>query len=328
MIGRRLFKCSLIIGLVSILIGGFSVGPGSAADTHYSALCGPVGGSGFSFMSVWAPVINSTLNVNISVQSRGGAAMTTRLISGNIGNFGLSTAALAYEGWMGEAEWADKKKLTDNRTIAVFMPYVFQCYGLAKSNIRKVEDLNGKVVSFNRKGSTTQAWLFQWKDIIGLRPSKVVNVGPGQGSRLIADGRIDAQWTAGTCPHARTQELAASHKIFVIGFGKENVEKILDKYPSVSHYVIKAGTYKGAPTQDLDTIADSMMLICNKNVPDDLVYNIVKTTFEKKKDLVKGFSRFKLVDIENITRSSIPLHPGAVRFYKEKGINLPDKLIP
>lgn len=326
---KHLSRIILLLVGVSICVSIFSAGFIEAAErpNRLSALCGPVGGSGFSFMSVWAPVINSTLNLNISVQSRGGNAMTARLVDAGEGNFGLSTAGLCYQGRQGTAEWANNKKLTDMRTIIVFQPYVFQAYGLAKSGIKKLEDLNGKVVSFNRKGSSTQTWLEQWAPLLGLKPSKIVNVGPGQGNRLLADGRIDAQFSSGTVPHARTMELEANHKIFVIGFGKENVEKITQKFPEVSPYLIKAGTYKSLDHDEYST-ADALMMIVHKDIPDDLVYDVTKATFDKKDDLVKGNSRFKLVKIENIFQSTIPLHPGAVRFYKEKGIKLPDKLIP
>jgi len=315
----------LVILVFGLLL--FSQANAFDKDMKLSALCGPVGGSGFSFMSVWAPVINSALDTNISVQSRGGNAMTARLVDSGTGHFGLTTAGLSYQGMVGKADWANNQKLTNMRAVAVFQPYVFQAYGLEKSGIKKFEDLNGKAVSYNRKGTSTQTYLEQWSDLLGLKPAKIIYLGPGQGNKMIADGRLDAQFTTGTVPHNATLELEANHKIFVISFGKELVDKIVAQHPEVSPYTIKAGTYKSLD-HDVYTIADALLLIAHKDLPDDLVYSIVKTTFEKKKELVQGFSQFKRASVENIFKSTIPLHPGAVKFYKEQGISLPDKLLP
>jgi TRAP transporter TAXI family solute receptor len=319
----------MVFILVILLSGFFLFSQANAFDKtmKLSALCGPVGGSGFGFMSVWAPVINSELDLNISVQSRGGNAMTARLVDNGSGHFGLTTAGLAYQGRVGKADWANHEKLTNMRGVAIFQRYVFQAYGLAKTGINKFEDLNGKVVSYNRKGTSTQTYLSQWGDILGLKPSKIYHLGPGQGNQMISDGRLDAQFTTGAVPHNATLELQANHKIFVISFGKELSEKIVAEHPEVSPYTIKAGTYKSLD-HDVYTVADGLMLIAHKDLPADLVYSVVKTTFEKKKELVQGFAPFKRAEVENIVQSTIPLHPGAVKFYKEKGLSLPDKLLP
>lgn len=326
---RKIWVKHCLLVLTVLFFGLFICSQARAYDKNMkiAALCGPVGGSGFSFMSVWAPIINSVLDINISVQSRGGNAMTARLVNSGTGDFGLSTSGLCYQGMVGEAKWAQNQKLSNLRVVAVFQPYVFQAYGLAKSGIKKLSDLNGKTVSFNRRGTSTQTWLQQWAPLLGLKPGRIFYVGPGQGDKLLADGRIAAQFTSGTMPHTATLELESNHKIFVIGFGKKNVEKILAKYPEVSAYTIKAGTYKGLD-HDEYSIADALLLITNKNVPDDLIYDVLKTTFEKRKELIQGFARFKQAKIENIVHSSIPLHPGAVRFYEEHGIKIPQRLLP
>lgn len=291
-----------------------------------SALCGPEGGSGFALLSVWAPIIAKETGANLSVQATGGNVANTIMVNKKQADFGLSTSALAAEAVNG-ADWTNGQKLTDNRLVAVLQTYVAQYYTLEKSGIKSFDDVNGKHISLGNAGTGSDQWGRRVLDTFGIKPKKISNLAPGQGNDLLKDQLLDVQSVFGSLPHNSITELQASGDIRVFGLGKEKSEQFAAKFPGLTVKEIPAGTYKNQK-EPIYSIAEPVILIANKNLPDDLVYEITKATFEKKADLMASYKPFKEVKIEDVGVGSIPLHPGAYKYYVEKGIKVPDKLAP
>lgn len=291
-----------------------------------SAVCGPEGGSGFSLLSVWAPIINKETGANLSVQATGGNLANTVMVNKRQADFGLSTAALAAEGWNG-ADWTNGLKLTNNRLVAIFQSYVAQYYGLAKKNIKSLEDMNGKHISLGNAGSGSDTWGRRVLQTFNIKPAKISNLAPGQGSNLLKDELLDVQAVFGSVPHNAILQLQTTEDVIVFGLDKEKAEKFVAKYPGLYVYEIPAGTYKNQK-EPIYSISEPVVLIANKDLPDDLVYEITKATFEKQNDLASGYKPFKQVKIQDVVQSPIMLHPGAYKYYIEKGIKIPDKIAP
>jgi TRAP transporter TAXI family solute receptor len=103
---------------------------------------------------------------------------------------------------------------------------------------------------------------------------------------------------------------------------------IIGKYPSMALGAIPKGTYKSNPDKDIPTLTMWNFMAVHKDAPADFVYEVVKKTFENVDILVAAHPSAKEVKPGAIINSPIPLHPGAVQYYKEKGIAIPDKLLP
>lgn len=291
-----------------------------------TAVCGPEGGSGFALLSVWAPIITKETGANLSVQATGGNVANTIMVNKKQADFGLSTSALAAEGLNG-ADWTNNQKLGNYRLVAVLQTYVAQYYGMSKKNIKSIEDLNGKHISLGNAGSGSDTWSRRVLQTFNIKPSKISNLAPGQGNGLLKDGLLDVQAVFGSMPHNSISELQTTEDITVFGLGKEKSEQFAAKYPGLVVTEIPAGTYKNQK-EPIYSIAEPVVLIANKDLPDDLVYEITKATFDKQSELAAGYKPFNKVKIQDAAKGSVMLHPGAYKYYLEKGIKIPDKIAP
>ena len=291
-----------------------------------TAVCGPEGGSGFALLSVWAPIVGKETGANLSVQATGGNVANTIMVNKNQADLGLTTSALAAEGLIG-ADWTNNQKLGNYRLVAVLQTYVAQYYGMSKRNIKSIDDLNGKHISVGNAGSGSDTWSRRVLKTLNINPGKISNLAPGQGNGLLKDGLLDVQAVFGSMPHNAIVELMTTNDVTVVGLGKEKSEQFAAKYPGLIVYEIPAGTYKNQK-EPIYSIAEPVVLIANKDLPDDLVYEITKATFEKQNGLVAGSKPFKEVKIQDAGKGSIMLHPGAYKYYMEKGIKIPDKIAP
>jgi hypothetical protein len=124
-------------------------------------------------------------------------------------------------------------------------------------------------------------------------------------------------------PNAGIQDVSAVKKIRVLSMSDEDIKALQQKYPFFSPFTLKANTYQGQTT-DVNTVAVQAILVAHKDLPDDVVYNLTKTLWENQASLAQANAKANYMDPKNPVKAiTIPLHPGAVKYYKEQGINLP-----
>jgi TRAP transporter TAXI family solute receptor len=152
----------------------------------------------------------------------------------------------------------------------------------------------------------------------------------GQASDMAAnlqDGLIDAFPFCAGVPIAAYSELETTNKVRFFTYTDDEIKKLQQAMPELSNSVIPKGTYK-QQTEDHRTVGVYNFGIAHKDLPESLVYAITKTVLENNPQMVKGHAAAKETLIENWNRNTfLPFHPGAVRYYKEKGINLPANLV-
>jgi TRAP-type uncharacterized transport system substrate-binding protein len=93
----------------------------------------------------------------------------------------------------------------------------------------------------------------------------------------------------------------------------------------MSGYEIAPGTYKG-PKEPVRTVASYIVMVVRADAPESLVYALVKSTFDKKAALAGAHKSFAAIDPKDIVHATVPVHPGAAKFYQERGVTLPAKL--
>jgi TRAP transporter TAXI family solute receptor len=293
-----------------------------------SLAVGPIGSHGFLVGSTWAPVINKELGLNIAVENTGGAVHNCKLVAAGTVGMGMSYMGIALDGWEGKAKWADNKKLRSFRVWAVEFPMATYFYTLKKSGIEKLQDLNGKVVSLNRLGSGSNLWGNLIFKELGIKPKRIATVSPSDSNNLLRDGGIDAALCQGTPPHPAIAELSTTQDIHVISFSPKERDQLMKKFPKLMKpYTVPAGTYKGQDKPIL-TLTDYEVFLVNTSVPDDMMYMVTKTFWEKHDELIKKLAKFKLVKAEDIVKSPVPISRGAYLYYKEIGIKIPEDIMP
>lgn len=285
---------------------------------------GPAGGFGFPTGSAWASAVGGEVGVPISVEATTGLQVNPLMIEDKKAEIGLSAGDTSLEGWNG-ADWTKGRQIRAQRALVVLDPWVMQFYTTRKSGIAALTDMNGKSVNPSRRRSWTDNVLRDMVETLGLKPGRISNVGPNDANSLLGDGRLDVAAVAGAIPHPAMSEFEVSHDMALIPMSKEEQQKFLAKQKALFAYDIPANSYKGQ-TRPIATVASYNIYIVHKDLPESLVYALAKATFSKKDQLAAAHKAFARMDAKNIVYATVPLHPGAARYFEEQGIRLPEKL--
>lgn len=287
----------------------------------------PSGGTYYVWAGGFAKLLNDKVGVQTTVEATGGPLHNTQLLEAKKLDFAMVTAGPVWEGYTG-AEWAKGKKHESLRIIFPMYTTYFQIYSLAKTGIKGIADLNGKSVGVGPVGGTSAVYLPKIFEAAGIKPSRVVNASSTDLNSQAKDGLIDANGQALGLPWGTITELESTNDVNAYGVPKDVAAKFIEKFPYFSTGIIPKGTYKSNPNSDIPTLTMWNFMTVHKDAPEDFVYEVVKKTFENVDILMAAHKSAEEVKIGNIQHSPIPLHPGAVRYYKEKGIAIPDKLLP
>jgi hypothetical protein len=200
-------------------------------------------------------------------------------------------------------------------------------YSLKTTGIKSILDLNGKSVGVGPVGGTPATY---WPKILqeaGIKPKRIVNAGSSDLNSQLKDGMLDANGQSVGLPWVTITEVETTHDVNVYGVPADIAKKINEKIPSLALGSMPKGTYKSNPDHDIPTLTVWNFMAVHKDAPEDFVYEVLKATFANVDILIAAHKSAQEVKPEAIAYSPIPLHPGAVKFYKEKGIAIPDRMI-
>jgi TRAP transporter TAXI family solute receptor len=210
----------------------------------------------------------------------------------------------------------------------VLYPNKFHIVTLEGLGINKVADLKGRRVSTGPPRSGTEVKANRVLEAAGLNPDKDIvreRLTVQESGNALKDRKIDAFFWSGGIPTAAVTDLAASPGVKVKLLDHlEVLEPLVNKYgPLYVKDVIPAKSYPG---QDKDAQVTTVwnVLVTSADTPDEVAYNIVKTMFEKKEDMVRVHKESQNFDFKYQTNAAIviPFHPGAVKYFREKGLNV------
>lgn len=309
----------LIVAALVFVIG--LVSTGWAQDVKLILATGGTAGTYYPFGGAMAKIWNSKIpGLNVTAQATGASAENVRLINRDEVELALvqsDTIDFAYYG-----KEAFKERLTKMAAIAVLYPEIIQIVVRGDSNIRSFADLKGVKVGVGAPGSGTEANFRQFLDVYGMKKEDVNGqfLSFAESAEQFKDKHIDAFFVTAGIPNAAIMDVAASHSIRILSLPEDKVAALEKKYPFLSAATIPANTYKGQ-TSDVKTVAVSAVLIAATKLKEDLVYQITKALFENQAELAAAHAKGKELNIKKAAKGvSIPYHPGAVKYYKEKGV--------
>jgi len=210
-------------------------------------------------------------------------------------------------------------------------PHHYHVVTLQDKDIKTIYDIKGKRVSVGAPGSGTEFKTnLVLQEALGIPYSsfKVFRLSFTENANALKDGTIDVGIWDVAAPTSSVMDLSMTRDIYIIPFSKEDIDKICEKFPFYSPFEMPAGIYKG---QDKPIINPSVWntVACTASLDEELVYNLVKQVFAHI-DYLKNIHPFaKYTTPENAVRHSvIPLHPGAIKYYREVGLTVPERLLP
>ncbi|WP_011582933.1 MULTISPECIES: TAXI family TRAP transporter solute-binding subunit [Chelativorans] len=275
-----------------------------------------------------ASIISNHVGVSASTQQTQGPTQNLVLVHSDRINVGLTTMGPAYEAMQGELDLDPGTEYSDVR--ALFPMYItpFQAAALERSGISSVSDLAGRTIGAGPRGGTGGTYWARWLETLGVDAS--IQNGPlGDQTSQLADGRLDAVTTAAGLPIAAFSELETLAPTVFFGLSQEEIDTLRDTVPYAVEFTIPANTYSSQP-EDIQTLAMWNVAFTNERMPESLAYEIVKAVFENQEELVATHASAKETLLENVAAANdfMPYHPGAVRYYREQGIELPEAVIP
>lgn len=292
-----------------------SIGTGGTGGVYY-----PMGGAIANVLSKHLPGVQATAEVT------GASVDNLKLIGSGQSEVGFTMADTALEALKGEEKFKGNK--VDARTLLVLYPNRMHVVTTEGSGIEKMADLKGKRVSTGSPGSGTEVTAFRLIEAAGLdrdKDMKRERLSVAESVNAIKDGKIDAFFWVGGLPTAAVTDLGATPGIKIKMIDQADlVEKMNARYgPLYATDVIPAGTYPGQ-TSDNQIAVVWNLLVVPADLPEKLAYDIIKTIFDCKADLVAVHQEAKSIDLKNQTKanSSIPYHPGAVKYLSEKGVQM------
>jgi len=182
--------------------------------------------------------------------------------------------------------------------------------------------MKGKKVSVGAPGSGVEANARQIFDATGLtyNDMNVSYLSFSESADAYKDKHIESFFVTSGIPNAAIQDITAQNDIVLVSLTDDVIAALTQKYPFFVEYTIPAGTYKGQDS-DVKTVAVMATLATNSQASEDVIYNITKTLFENQPELAQAHAKgAELVLEEAVKGISIPFHPGAEKYFKEKGL--------
>lgn len=313
----------LLVGVIVCLVLMVTV-PSLAATAQLVMATGGTAGTYYPLGGAMAQIINSRVkDVNVSIQSTGASVANIRMIQNGEVDLALVQTDIADYAWNGTEMFTDDGKLQNFRVIASLYPELIQVVARAESGIDSIADLKGKKVSVGAPGSGTEANARQILEIYGLTYKDLAQVqylSFAESAEAFKDKHIDAFFVTAGIPNAGIQDTATMHKIQVLAVPDNMYKNLHDKYGFYGQALIPAGCYINQ-TEQVKTVAVQAVLIARRDLDEDVVYGMTAALFDNLSELAATHAKGKEMSLEGaLVGVSTPLHPGAEKYFKEKGI--------
>lgn len=294
----------------------------AAADTQVTFMSGGAKGSWFRQLTAMSECLRQHTDINATVvPTQGGMDAFGKLQAGKA-DIGFSFQSVMYPAWYGKGRF-EGKPLKELRLLGV-AERTAQAHWMVKPDVESVSDLAGRRFAPGPVGTVTREVLTSFLAQLGILDKiDVANVSHGEMVSYLKDGKIDGWALLGGLPNPAATEAAVSGKVRLLDIGKEiDSSGFLKSNPFFVKAEIPAGTY---PNIDypVTTFAQNGVLVANAGVSDDLIYRITKTLWSDAcvDYLASNMSSLSQMKGDPLLGAVMPLHPGAMRYWKEKGLD-------
>jgi TRAP transporter TAXI family solute receptor len=327
---RRLGMAIMVVLLSAIALAGaqesrfFRIGTGSTGGVYFpigaiiaSAISNPPGSRACERGgSCGVPGLIAV------AQSTNGSVENVQAIGEGRLESGFSQSDIAFWAYYGRGAFAESGPIRNLRAIGNLYPEMVHLVVRRDSGILTVTDLRGKRVSVDRKGSGTlvDAMLILEAHGLGEKDVQIENLEPGPASDRLREGTLDAFFLVAGVPAAAVNDLAQSTPIALVPITGAPAEKLRQTYPFFGAGFIPAGAYAGV--YSTPTLNVGAQWLVAAEVPDDIVYGVTRALWHDSTQalLAAGHPEGEHIRLETALDSiGIPLHPGAIRYYREVG---------
>ncbi|MHC4157537.1 MAG: TAXI family TRAP transporter solute-binding subunit [Planctomycetota bacterium] len=317
-------KVCLLIA-VSVLVGGckarktrfVTIGTGGVTGIYY-----PTGGA-------ISKMVNRKFDqyaIKATVESTSGSVFNINAVLNGDLEFGVVQSDRQFQAYNGLAEWSQSGGQTDLRSVFSIHPEAITLIASENSGIRDLKDLFGKRVNLGNPGS---GQLQNSRDVLKAvalteRDISAEYVKAVEAPGLLQDERLDAFFYTVGHPNGNIKEATSGRiKVFIVPIEGKQIDSMLQRYPYYAKAVIPCSFYPSAlNTEDIETIGVKATFVTSKKVNDNIVYAITKEVFENLDDFKSLHPVYQVLTEENMLKGlSAPIHKGAIRYYKQAGLD-------
>ena len=297
---------------------------------------GGTSGTYYAFGNVLAQYITNNSDVQVTAVSGNGSADNIDkldLEDAQLGFVQNDVASYAYNGI--RFEQYEGKPINSFTALCALYTETVQLV-TCNPDIKSVEDLKGKNVSIGSAGSGVY---FNAMDFLAAYDMTEADINPqylsfGDSAESLKDGKIDAAFVVAGAPTPAVVDLATTKGCYLVGLDDAHVEKLQGISAAYAKSVIPAGTYQGIDEDittvgvkatiiaDITTVGVKATIIANGQVTDEEAYAIVSTIFENKDAITEAHAKGAELDLEYASTCGLPYHPGAAKYFEEKGITV------
>lgn len=323
---RSIFLATALLLALSMVLAacgggkdeGGGDGEGGADKPKFmSIVTGGTGGTYYPLGGSFAEIISDATGIDTNAEVSGASAENMNTLKDGNAEIAFSQTDIA--SYAQEGKLMFEGAAVDNvSAIGTLYPETIQIVTTAKSGIKSIEDLKGKKVSIGAPGSGTAANAEQILEVHGIKLDDIQkqDLSFDESTAGIQDGNIDAAFVTAGTPTGAVEGLSATEDVVIVPIEQDKIDALIEKYPYYVQDEVPSGTYKLA--EAVPTVAVQAMLVVSNDLSEDVVYDVTKAIFENldKVTHAKG----KMIKAENAVKGTgIELHPGAKKYFDEKG---------
>lgn len=314
-------KSLMIVLLLIVVLCVSTIGLASSDPKFLTIGTASTGGAFYPIGIAMAEIIHNKVGISTTAQITGGAVENNYLVDSGTNDLAITMGFMAYNAVNGFPPYTKKM---DNVSVLFsgLSKGVFHVVVNKDSKIKSIKDLKGKKVALGPAGGGAIAVANDIFAFYGLKSSdiKPVYISYEQAADALTDGNIDAIVVQSAAPAPAITQLTAARKaIRILSIEDEYLDKILEKATYYSKVVLPAEMY--GTDEAATTIYTSLVVVVNKKMSEDLAYRITKAFFENIDIIKNSHPSASGLELEGAVQAlPAPLHPGAAKYFKEKGI--------
>lgn len=332
---RLVLLLVVMVAAISLVVAGCGGGgAGNKAEkTKFSFATAGTGGTYYPMGGGVASVVQKASNYEIAVETSGGSAENLRLIQSGETDFAWANASEIYWAWNGE-EFFKGQEIKNFRVVTFSWNAIYHWAVHEGSGIDSFSDLAGKKVGIGPQGSGAAVFGETYLRAIGMWDKvQPMFLPPDDQATSFKDNKISAFGYFSRVPMAALMDIAAVTDIKLLDPTIEGAKiNFSKKYPFYTQTVIPKGSYKGQE-EDVKMYGNPVYMVAHKDISDQVVYDILTAVYsdEGQKQLLQTNKAAEDMQLENalqgMTEMGVPIHPGAAKFFEEKGIVVPEQLL-
>ncbi len=317
-----MIRTSKLLALMVAFAATVGFSPIASAASYVSIATGGTSGTYYPIGGAIAKAVSSDPSIKATAETGNASVANINLVAKGEIEVVFAQNDISYWAYNGQMMFPEAKK--NLRAVASLYPEHVQLIVAGDAKIAKIGDLKGKRVGVGAAGSGVEADVRAIMQVANLTydDMKTSMLDFGATTNRFKDKQIDAGFVVAGIPTASIMDLTTSNDVTLLSFDDEFLAKLAKDHPYFVPSVIPANTYASIKT-DVKTPAVMAVLLTHDKVSDEVVYAFTKAMFENLENIHASHAKAKEITLNTaLDGLTVPLHPGAAKFYKEKGMKV------